>query len=67
MLDGQRQLLAVATRIEVAVAPGVEFGGAAQGLAGTDADNFLPSRSTLSGDGATGGGFAASRASRGFN
>jgi hypothetical protein len=42
MLDGQRQLLAVATQIEVAVAPGVELGGAAQGLAGADASSALP-------------------------
>ena len=42
MLDGQRQLLAVATQIEVAVAPGMELGGAAQGLAGADASSALP-------------------------
>ena len=37
MLGGQRQLLAVAPQIEVAVAPGVELGGAAQGLSGAEA------------------------------
>ncbi len=42
MLDGQRQLLAVAPQIEVAVAPGVELGGAAQGLAGAEAGAALP-------------------------
>ena len=36
MLDGQGQFLAVATQLEIAVAPGVELGGAAQGLAGAD-------------------------------
>ena len=38
----KRQFLAVATQIEVAVAPGVELGGAAQGLAGADASSALP-------------------------
>ena len=42
MLDGQRQLLVVATQVEVAVAPGVELGGAAQGLPGADARSALP-------------------------
>ena len=42
MLDGQRQRLAVTAQIEVAVAPGVELGGAAQGLAGAEAGAALP-------------------------
>ena len=44
MLDGKRELVAVAVaaQVEVAVAPGVELGGAAQGLAGADATGALP-------------------------
>ena len=48
MLGGQRQLLAVAPQIEVAVAPGVELGGAAQGLAGAEAGAALPAWCTTS-------------------
>jgi hypothetical protein len=51
MLDGQREVIAVAVaaQVEVAVAPGVELGGAAQGLAGADAirctrDALVPCR-----------------------
>lgn len=34
MLDGEREMVAVAAEGEVRVAPGVELGGAAQGLPG---------------------------------
>ena len=37
MLDRQREIIAVAAQVEVAIAPGVELGGAAQRLTGADA------------------------------
>jgi hypothetical protein len=36
-LDGEREVVGVTAEVEVRVAPGVEFGGAAQGLPGADA------------------------------
>ena len=41
MFDGQRQLVTIAAQIEVAVAPGVELGGAAQRLAGAGVGRTL--------------------------
>ena len=41
MLDRQREIIAVATQIEIAVAPGVELGGTAQGLTGPDGAALL--------------------------
>ena len=38
----EREIVAVAAQIEVGVAPGVELGGAAQGLAGADVAGALP-------------------------
>ena len=37
VLDREGEILAVTTQVEIGVAPGVELGGAAQGLAGADA------------------------------
>ena len=37
VLDGQGEVIAIAAQVEVGVAPGVELGGAAQGLAGSHA------------------------------
>jgi hypothetical protein len=36
VLDGEDEVVGFAAQVEVAVAPGVELGGAAQGLAGAD-------------------------------
>jgi hypothetical protein len=43
MLDGERDaIVGVATEVEVGIAPGVEFGRAAQGLTGPDGSGALP-------------------------
>ena len=43
MLDGERDaVVAVAAEVEIGIAPGVEFGRSAQGLAGTDGSGALP-------------------------
>src|SRR6266481_4801498 len=41
VLDRQGEVLSVATQVKIGVAPGVELGRAAQGLAGTDAASAL--------------------------
>lgn len=41
VLDGQGEIVTVAAEVEVRVAPGVEFRGAAQGLAGAGAARAL--------------------------
>ncbi len=41
MLDGEAQIVAMAAEVQVRVAPGVEFRGTAQGLAGADAPAAL--------------------------
>ena len=43
MLDGERDaIVGVATEVEVGIAPGMEFGRAAQGLAGAEGSGALP-------------------------
>ena len=41
MLDGECERIALASQIEIAVSPGVEFGGPAERLAGTGACGTL--------------------------
>ena len=42
VLDGEREVIAVAAQVEIGVAPGMELGGAAQGLSGAGVGGAFP-------------------------